>query len=215
MAEKFEKPKRFTKKWWEYFWEYYKWYVIVGAFIIISVAVTVFQVSNQPDYIFNITYAGEGYIPEEISKPLMDELAEGISTEEDEGILFTQLNFDYSQNADAQLTSAMEQKLQLEFVTDETMLFLFDKAKLEQMMNSESFENVWVPVSDWAENIPSDELISNEYGVCLKNSEILQKHGIKGENIYVAVRNCYNTDDEDALKRHSYSIEAANRLLAE
>lgn len=215
MAERFVKPKRFSKKWWEYFWEYYKWYVIAAVFLIIAVVVTIYEVGNQPEYIFNMTYAGEGYIPEESAESLKTELAENMSEEENDGVLFTQLNFDYSDKADIQYTSAMENKLQVEFIADETMLFLFDKSKLEQIMSSESFEDVWTPIEEWAEEMPDDELIENKFGVCLKNSEILKKYGINGENIYVAVRNCYDTDDEEAAERYRCSIIAANKLIKE
>lgn len=216
MAERFVKPKRFTKKWWSYFWEYYKWYVVIAVFLIISVIVTVVQVKNQPVYIFNITYAGEGYIPEEPFGELLNEIGDGMTNEkgeEGDGVLFTQLNFDYSQDADIQYTTAMQNKLQVEFIADETMLFLFDKAEAEQILDSESFEDVWLPVSEWAEVLPSEELIFKDSCVCLKNSEILNKYGITGDDVYVAVRRCYNEEDEAAMSRFKNSIETANKLI--
>ena len=41
MAEKYgEVPPKFTKKWWEYFWDYYKWHVIITVVAVLIASVT-------------------------------------------------------------------------------------------------------------------------------------------------------------------------------
>lgn len=217
MAEKFVKPKRFTAKWWSYFWEYYKWYVIVAIVIIISVIYTVNSFLNQPQYVYNMIYAGYGFIPEENKENLENALMEGYSLEEKgDGIEFTQLNFDDSPTADAQFQSAILSKLRLQFVTDETMFFLFDKKMLDRILSGEDTDNIWVPVSEWAEEIPDEDSLYNEYAVCLKDSKMLADCGINGEDIYVLVRYNYERDkNEKNTKRFEHTVDGANKLIVE
>lgn len=217
MAEKFVKPKRFTAKWWSYFWEYYKWYVITAVVIIISVIYTVNNYLNQPKYMYNMIYAGYGFIAEENKEAFKTALTEGYSSEDiGDGIEFTQLNFDDSPTADAQFQSAALSKLQLQFVTDETFLFLFDEKMLGSVLGGEDTANIWMPVSEWADEMSDEDSLYNEYAVCLKDSKLLEKCGINGEDIYVVLRYNYERDkNEDNEKRHSYSVEAANKLIEE
>mgnify|MGYP004508736273 FL=1 len=213
MAERFAKPKRFTAKWWSYFWEYYKWYVIVIGCILLAVIYTIVQIANQPKYLFNVTYAGSSFFSEDTVSALEDKLAEGMSDEPNDGVLLSQLTFDNSETADAQYQSAMIYKLQIEFTTDETMLFLFDKEKLSEVTTADSTKDIWLPVSEWAQSETPDK--EGEYGVCLKDSKIINDLGIDGGNLYVAVRLNYESskDDPDAIKRFEYSKAAANKLI--
>ena len=134
MAEKYGTiPKRFTKAWWEYFWEYYKIHTIVIAFIIIAVAITVYQVKTTPKYDLNLSYAGEMYLSDEMVSAIQDKLSEVIDDLDRNGEKKTGINqCVFTENdEDLQFTQAMITKLQLEFVTDESMLcdFSEDKAK--------------------------------------------------------------------------------------
>lgn len=213
MAERFTKPKRFTAKWWRYFWEYYKWYVIVIGCVLLAVIYTAVQIANQPKYLFNVTYAGSAFFSEETVSALEDKLAEGMSDEPNDGVLLSQLTFDNSDTADAQYQSAMIYKLQIEFTTDETMLFLFDKEKLSEVTAADSTKDIWLPVSEWAQSETPDK--EGEYGVCLKDSKIINDLGIDGGNLYAAVRLNYESskDDPDAIQRFEYSKAAANKLI--
>lgn len=49
MAEKYgEKPEKFTAKFFEYIWNYYKWYIIAFIVAIVLGVFTVFQIRNTP-----------------------------------------------------------------------------------------------------------------------------------------------------------------------
>ena len=51
MAEKYgEVPPKFTKKWWEYFWDYYKWHVIITVVAVLIASVTIVQCATRPKY---------------------------------------------------------------------------------------------------------------------------------------------------------------------
>ena len=48
MAEKYgEVPPKFTKKWWEYFWDYYKWHVIITVVAVLIASVTIVQCATS------------------------------------------------------------------------------------------------------------------------------------------------------------------------
>ena len=68
MAEKYgEVPPKFTKKWWEYFWDYYKWHVIITVVAVLIASVTIVQCATRPKYDMNVVYAGHmNYSEEEI-----------------------------------------------------------------------------------------------------------------------------------------------------
>ena len=70
MAEKYgEVPPKFTKKWWEYFWDYYKWHVIITVVAVLIASVTIVQCATRPKYDMNVVYAGHmNYSEEEINK---------------------------------------------------------------------------------------------------------------------------------------------------
>ena len=70
MAEKYGTvPPKFTKAWWGYFWDYYKWHVIITVAAVVIAAVTIVQCANRPKYDMNVIYAGHmNYSDEEIEK---------------------------------------------------------------------------------------------------------------------------------------------------
>ena len=76
MAEKYGTiPEKFTPEWWEYFWMYYKVYVIVGIFILITGAVTAYQLLSAPKYDITITYAGNSAFTDAVSDKIMSSLS--------------------------------------------------------------------------------------------------------------------------------------------
>ena len=53
MAEKYgEVPPKFTKKWWEYFWDYYKWHVIITVVAVLIASVTIVQCATRTEISF-------------------------------------------------------------------------------------------------------------------------------------------------------------------
>lgn len=215
MAEKFVKPTRYTKEWWGYIWDYYKAYFWTGVFILGAVLLTVMQSMGQPKYLMNTIYAGTIPVLDEPMKTMLYDISTDLSDEENDGIMFTQLNFNYDDTADIEYTVAMEQKLSLEFFVNETMLYMFDETKYRHIRNAENLDNVWLPISEWAEEMPDEALLVDEYALKLKNSALLKEYGIDGENIYLAVRKCYDEKDNKAMKKYEYSKIIANKLIKE
>ena len=61
-----EIPKRFTKKWWEYFWDYYKIHTIATIAIVVAVASTISQCVNKIDYDLSLVTTGLPLLSQEI-----------------------------------------------------------------------------------------------------------------------------------------------------
>ncbi len=209
-------PKKFTKAWWEYFWDYYKIHTIVIAVIIIAAAVTIYQVVTQTKYDYHITYAAGMYIDtdklSDVIKPYVDDIDKnGEKNIEYQEMIFTE------NDQDAEFLAAMVTKLQLQFVSDECMLFIFDEDKAKYLFYNDSLEGAFKPVADWAETDIKDEsrlYISDNvgYAVSLSDSKLLKDAGIDGTNLYVAVRN-YITDEDDVLENMNTAAKIANELI--
>ena len=43
-------PPKFTKEWWEYFWDYYKVHTICTVAAIVIIVSTIVQCANSPEY---------------------------------------------------------------------------------------------------------------------------------------------------------------------
>ena len=58
MAEKYGTiPEKFTKAWWAYYWEYYRWYVIVPLVIIIAIGATIYSKVTEEKFDTTLIYA--------------------------------------------------------------------------------------------------------------------------------------------------------------
>lgn len=219
MAEKYGTiPKRFTKAWWEYFWDYYKIHTIVIALIIIAVAFTVYQVKTTPKYDLNLSYAGEMYLSDEMVSAIQNKLSEVIDDLDGNGEKKVGINqFVFTQNdEDVQFTQAMITKLQLEFVTDESMLFVYSEDKAKFLFENESLTGAFLPVSQWLdEDIDVENKIlysygGEDYGVALFDSA---SNPYSYQKLYVAVRTPRTNDDEELNKLMECTITAANTML--
>ena len=92
---------------------------------------------------------------------------------------------------------------------------MFDETKYRHIRNGENLQNIWLPVSEWAEEMPDESLLIDEYAIRLENSKLLKEYGIKGDKIYLAVRKCYDEKDKKAMKKYEYSKIIANKLIKE
>ena len=67
MAERYGTvPKKFTAEWWDYFWTYYKWYVITILFVVIAIGSTIYGKITEEKFDLTVTYAGNNMYSEEV-----------------------------------------------------------------------------------------------------------------------------------------------------
>lgn len=219
MAEKYGTiPKRFTPEWWEYFWMYYKVHTIAIALVILAVAFTVYQVCTQPKYDLNIAYVNNLFLDENTQGELLEEICGQIEDLDENGeksVYVESLVFS-EDSVEAEYNTAVITKLNLQYVTDDILLFVFSEEKGRYLFQDNSLDGLFQPVSDWLNDgveLSEDELYKvgdKAYGVKISNTALKD---MPGEALYVAVRNLRPDSDEKVLKRLKESKKVANYLI--
>lgn len=219
MAEKYgEIPKKFTKDWWEYIWDYYKVHILVTVAIILVIIFSYNQQKNMEKYDFNVNFIDNSYMLETEFDLLKNTINRLIDDTDQNGVKSTLIQeFPISDaTEDAQFTQAILSKLQLQFVTQDTMLYIFDKDTSKYIFNSQDYQEAFMPVDDWLESDVTKDLLYTYNGVSravsLKNSSLLKNSSILDKDLYIAVRS-FTTDDEKILNTINLSKKVANELI--
>lgn len=219
MAEKYgEIPKKFTKDWWEYIWDYYKVHILVTVAIILVIIFSYNQQKNMKKYDFNVNFIDNSYMLETEFDLLKNTINELIDDTDQNGVKSTLIQeFPISDaTEDAQFTQAILSKLQLQFVIQDTMLYIFDKDTSKYIFNSQDYQEAFMPVDDWLESDVTKDLLYTYNGVSravsLKNSSLLKNSSILDKDLYIAVRS-FTTDDEKILNTINLSKKVANELI--
>lgn len=213
-----EKPKRFTKKWWQYFWDYYKWHTIAIVFVIVCVVVTVVEVKTQEKYDGSLVTVGRVVLTDELSDKLEENIEEAIDDIDQNGeksILVEQLTFS-DDDADVQYSSAMKMKYDLKLQTDESFAFIMDKTQLERSLASPDTDGCFATVTEWLEeSVEEDDIFMYDkkpYAVNLKNSKLLKDMGLNGESVYAVLRYNYKPDKEELKLQFENAKKILNAL---
>lgn len=219
MAEVYgEKPKKFTKEWWPYFWMYYKWHTIGILFVVFAVAFTVAQCLSRPKYDVVMTYAGHHMFSDEQTAQIVNDMGEVIDDIDGDGMRnvdFQRLVFSDTPGSE-EYDSAMKTKLDMEFYNECSYIFLPDEQTLKSMTNNDYVNEVYAPVSEWANQELDEELLykvdGTAYAVKLTDSAYLNNGGYNNE-MYIMLK--VNIKD-DELERSAYeqSVKIANKLIS-
>lgn len=214
-----EKPKKFTKEWWPYFWDYYKWHTIVAVAIVLSVVITVVQVKTAEKYDCSLVTAGKIVFTDETRDKLKESLDKIIDDTDENGtksVLIEQLAFSLD-DEDAQYAGAMQTKFDLKMQTDETFAFVIDREQLERSLSSSELEGCFASVDEWlTEEINEADIYEYEgraFAVNLKNSKLLKDLGINGENAYAVLRYNYKPEKENLEKEFANAKKILNELV--
>ena len=164
------KPKRFTKEWWEYFWDYYKIHTIATAIIIIFTGITISECAHRINYDLQIDYISENQISDEAVNALTILIEENIDDITENGKPEAYVTYlDMGEHGDPQYAQAMFSKFAVEMGYTESFVFLVSKKYADQL----SEEGIFEEASNWT-SIPS----YNGYCMSLENCEILEEIGI-------------------------------------
>jgi len=200
------KPKKFTKEWWEYFWDYYKIHTIATIFVIIIVLSTVSECVNRVHYDMQVDFISELGLSEDAQtklQELMSEKTEDITGNEKQETFLYFLNMSYT--SDPQMEQAMQTKLMVETACSEAYVFILSPKYVDYFNGSKIFMNS----NEWTDK----ESINGEV-VSLKDSSVLKELGIDTENLYIGIRNIRKDEDADvAAKKQKNEIEFAKFLL--
>lgn len=220
MAEKYgEVPKIFTKKWWEYFWDYYKVHTIVIVIAIIAITMAVYKAATAPKYEFNIAYSAEANIPtdtEEMFRKKLSEYVTDSNGDGEDGVVIHQNTF-LSGMEDAQAEQTMILRMQLEATDKDTIVYIISEDKLKYMIDAPEMKGVFLSVEEWLDSdVSEDKLYKSNGKACamrINGSKMLEQYGIYSDNLYIAVRN-YNEELSDEMKEKiADAINIANAIV--
>lgn len=205
------KPKRFTKAWWEYFWDYYKLHVFGGIFAAILIGVTAVQCATQPSYDLQIDFASQFGVLPEYEQNIAD-LASGVilDADGDDKIEPSVLTFDLRDGGVvvSEHSMAINTKFAIEQAYPTAYVFIVSEkyAKLSEENGIMESSAVW-----------ASELGEGKDVVSLAGSQALSKIGIDAEaaELFVGVvaLSEENKDDETERRRYENGVRFARYLL--
>ena len=217
MAEKYgEVPPRFTKKWWEYFWDYYKWHTVTVICIIAAIVLTVVQIKNREEYDLNILVGTYSHMTTESVESLTNELEEKINDVDANGESNIMLLYNgFSDSVDqTEYDSVMKARFSLYLQEDTSFIFIVDEQGSQLLLDIDYCDEMYVPSSELVSNTDgglkgADGVV---YGIPLKNSTLLKKHKINGENLYLILRKNFKDDTLNA-KAFDESLKLVEELI--
>ena len=190
-----EKPQKFTAKWWEYVWEYYKWHIICVLFAIFMLVTTLHQCATKPKYDLKITAVTEQELVMSQTDTLT-EMAQGVISDatgngEIEAFFMPIVMNDKS---DPQMAQANYTKFTVEMSMPEAYVFIMSKKYVDMVEGSELFETTDI----WAGGSADEELVS------LEGNEKLAALGIDTKELYLGVARIAEGNKENELEKARY-----------
>ncbi len=217
MAEVYgEKPRRFTREWWPYFWLYYKWHVIITVLVCLFLGIGITQCVKSEKFDLTVVYSGGRYIPDtEVEKieEIVSRYVDDIDGDGKQNVFFEQLNVS-SDKSDMQYNSAMQTKLLVEMQSNEAFIYIMDGDRMREILDNPNVCEAFVPVKEWAQDNVDEELMYGSDGemraVSLRNSRALTEAGIKCDDLYVFIM---ENVSEKGSRYYENDVKIANELI--
>ncbi len=198
-----EKPKRFTREWFEYVWEYYKIHIIVTILVIAAVVYTWVSIATRPYYDLYVCFAGEAFLEDSAKEALSMELKNYAEDVNGDGKVQVKI-LDYSvpdSFDDQQYAQTMDTKLYLEFQAGDAYVFVMPKEKADKLIEDEALNGVFEETSEWG---AADG--DNKYFAAAGENGVLKKCGIS--DFYIGVRNDMSRNDEGRQQYENAEVAA-------
>lgn len=218
MAEKYGTvPPKYTAKWWQYIWDYYKWHIIITVVALLVASVTIVQCATRPKYDMNVVYAGHKNYTEREAEDIENLVAQYITDIDGNGensVLFQPLVF-MDSNGSAEYDYAVQTKLDMTFLDDCSFIYLMDKEQAQIYLQRDSIQDSFEDVSKWAGETSAEVLKAENgtgYAVSLADSALFKEKNIYCDDLYIMVSRNYK-DDEANIKAHEDSLNAAAMLI--
>lgn len=214
-----EIPPRFTRAWWSYFWLYYKWYVLGGAFALFMVCMLIFQCTHRVKYDMTIVYAGHKTYTEEQQQKICDLAKEYVPDVNGDGkvnIYFQPLVFS-DKGGNEEYDYAIQTKLDLTFVDEYAYIYLMDEIETALYMQRDTITDIFDRADTFRENgeYMTGDADGVPYAASLKGSAWLAANNIPDDDLYLMVRNNTYTDDEKNQNAHDGAFEFAKAISKE
>lgn len=200
------KIKETPKSKWKNFWFYYKWHTYASIFIIIVLAVSIRSCVTRINPDISVMFLSSVPLAEQDSKLIENEFAKYVEDYTKNGKNEVSVNNIYfSQNAvDAQINMAMRQKFIAELAAGDTVLFITDKASVEEFAKN----NILAKINDI-------EGATIEYDSTLIKLNVQRLFPSLSEyapkELYIGIR---NYDPKTISKEASKKTERAKALIA-
>ena len=219
MAEKYGTiPPKFTKEWWNYFWDYYKVHTIVTIIVIAVIASTIYGKVTAPKYDLTICYVGNSIIDEQVEEEIRNH-ASKITPDVDENgeslCDFYQISFSL-ENPNDDFTKAMNTKMQLSLAGDETYIYILDKSHLEFYATNDLKHCPFEPLENWLKRdykFSRYSVEGKDVAISLSGNQFLEKHGINSSDKYLVMRYYPREDQKKQLDGYKAAIKLANSLI--
>ena len=217
-------PPRFTKAWWEHYLYYYKFHIIVAAFLIFMFGSIIYSNVTRIHYDMQVSYLGLFGINPDHEAALsayfeaeIDDVTENGKKE----IGYIYYSFDNVMEDDvvSEEEYAYQMKLVAELQGGDSDLYFMTGTNADELAGfGENFMNVYEFAG---EDCPADRIKSDMNGhpfaVSVSGNEKLGEMGIDTSELYICVRQLYegNKKDEIKVKTHENSLKAAKLLIGE
>ena len=206
------KPKKFTKAWWEYFWDYYKWHTVGVAFAALLIGITAVQCATRPSYDLQIDFASQFGVLPEYEENIKNLAAQVIQDADGDGeIEPTVLTFDMrdgGMTANAEYAMAINTKFAVEQAYPEAYVFIVS----EKYAKVSEENGIMEDSSVWASEIENEGAM-----VSLAGSAALSQIGIDAAAAELFVGVVGLTDekkaDETECRRYENGVRFARYLL--
>ncbi len=219
-----EIPKRFTKKWWEYFWDYYKIHTIAAVVAVVAIGSTISQCANKIDYDLSLVTAGLPLLSQEKDVALctkMAEFADDVDGKDGTNVFITQIPIGV-EGLDPEYEATLMQSFLIELGFGEGYIYLFSKECADSYLNRDDVADSFMPVTDWGVSGLDMEdkdrfmlYMGEPFALSMEGNALLEEAGIDTSDCYMMIRYPrYNEkDDELALKRFENTKKAAQAVL--
>lgn len=220
-----EIPKRFTKKWWEYFWDYYKIHTIATVIAVVAVASTVSQCVNKINYDLSLVTVGLPLLNTEKDVALCAEFAEfadDIDQKDGTNAFITQIPIGV-EGQDPEYEMTLMQNFMIELGFGEGYIYFFSAESADSYLNRDDVADSFMPVAEWGvDGIDMTDkakfklYMGEPFAMSMEGNSLLESAGIDTSDCYMMMRYPrYNEKDDDmALKRFENARKAAWEIIA-
>lgn len=200
MAEQYgEKPKKFSAEWFEYIWNYYKWFMIAAVTVIILAIITVWQIRQTPKYDVTLTVAGD-YLYGDDDVMRIEEMLNNAGEDVNGDGQITSNVYQLVYVGDAAVDDAYNTRFTLQLQEEDMLLYLMDEKRFDKIIAESFGDELFSPLSDWYVGDASDESFyysdGKPYGVKILSGKAFKENGITDGDLYLAVRKNYRSPEK-------------------
>ncbi len=207
MAEIIVRPEKFTREWFEYIWDYYKYFIIAGIVVALVIVSAVVSFVTSVKYDANINFVITGFIENEKADIIETECAKNsndLNGNNRVDIRVDQLNFTENLvTENAEMYTSLINKLIMLFSSPDEFIYVADTYTLDCIANIKNVDSVFMPSSEWADD---DSLKQGKYAVSLKDSTLLKQLNIDSSDLYIMIADKSGNDEIKTAKENAVMI---------